>query len=216
MNQQVAANHLSDPPITKQLCSKIMHAAVTSCSFFTVMLRDINYGCICASPANTHTLENFHYAPVVQTRSSCYKPNCSYWTFLTSRFDLMTRRRTYRKTQRRDVPSNPTLMNSAAFLFCWCHVALINTEMLTRSVPPSQKPSAIKIAVSQHLPFLSIHAVLATSQELQQRGASQLVVKLSEMDLQHSYEKILSRWNFWTCRWRFIRHVSHVFTNAQL
>lgn len=87
----------------------------------------------------THTLENFHYVPVVQTRSSSYKPNCSYWTFLTSRFDLMTRRRTYRKTQRRDVPSNPTLMNSAELLFCWCHVALINAEMLTRSVPPSQK-----------------------------------------------------------------------------
>lgn len=85
---------------------------------------------------HTHTnWENFHYVPVVQTRSSCYKPNCSYWTFLTSRFDLMTRRRTYR----RDVPSNPTLMNSAVFLFCWCHVALINTEMLTESIPPSQK-----------------------------------------------------------------------------
>lgn len=183
----------------------------TVTSPFTVMLRDINYGCICASPANTHTnWENFHYVPVVQTRSSCYKPNCSYWTFLTSRFDLMTRRRTYR----RDVPSNPTLMNSAVFLFCWCHVALINAEMLTESIPPSQKN--IKNRCVAAPAFFVYSCCPRHISSAAARGASQLVVKLSETDLQHSYEKIPCQLNFWARRWRFTRHVGDTFPNAQL
>lgn len=133
-----------------------------------------------------HTEENFHYVPAVQTRSSCYKPKRSYWTFLTSRFDLMTRRRTYRKTQRRDVQSNPALMNSAPFRFCWCHASLTRPAALISArcwQDPSlhpKKPAAREIAVSQHLPFcLFMLSSSLSAAHLQQKGAVKLAVKLS-------------------------------------